>query len=68
MLWFWADHLAGFLVSVHGNAPGNCVQNPIAIRVDIDANPLAVASDMLAEDFDDEPPSDDNPGAVAITK
>ena len=66
MLWFWTDHLAGLLASVHGNAPVSWVQNPIAIRVDSDANPLAVASDMLAEDSDDEPPSGDNPGAAAI--
>ena len=44
----------------------NWVQNPIAIRVNIDANPLTVAFDMLAEDSDNEPPSGDNPGAVAI--
>ena len=57
MPWFWTDHLAGLLASTHGKVPANWVQNPIAIRVDIDANPLLVASDMLSEDSDDEPPS-----------
>jgi len=57
MPWFWTDHLAGLLASTHGNVPANWVRNPIAIRVETDANPLLVASDMLAEDSDDEPPS-----------
>ena len=57
MPWFWTDHLAGLLASTHGNVPASWVRNPVAIRVEIDANPLLIASDMLAEDPDDEPPS-----------
>lgn len=57
MPWFWTDHLAGLLASSHRSVPSNWVHHPIAIRVEADANPLVVASELLVGEPDDEPPS-----------
>lgn len=57
MPWFWTDHLAPLLTSCRSEVPASWVLNPIAIRVEVGANPLVVASEVLAEDSEDEPPS-----------
>ena len=57
MPWFWTDHLAPLLASCRSEVPSSWVHNPIAIRVEMGANPLVIAAEILAEDAEDEPPS-----------
>lgn len=60
MPWYWTDHLAALINSQRPTTisqTADWIRRPIGIRVEPDANPLAVAEQLMADaETADDPP------------